>query len=285
MRHTRGGTEPDFTIEPSHGRDLPDLPDVPDTPDIEPSPCRDQPVVPNTPDPVGSRIAARHRSHAKVPREPDPEPYPGLETERSSTALRTQPGQRKGFTLVAALVAASAGLTGGLVWGLHLLPGSSTPRLVAPVGDSLNATRAQDFTSPGAIKSREPATDPDDPTELDPSLEGEGGLSESEEPEEDPSLDEEPSSAGDLDDLSSISGTGSARASRSAESSGGLDVGDSSPGRSDGATSGSGSRAGQQSRGEDYRRTPRYPDGASEYDRGPDRSRTRLPGLGGLSQR
>jgi len=68
--------------------------------------------------------------------------------------------------VVAALVAASAGISAGLAWGLHLLPHSHPAKTVLPVGDSHAAARIDGFTGPaggrpGRAFDRDMSLDPD----------------------------------------------------------------------------------------------------------------------------
>src|SRR5207253_1414070 len=88
------------------------------------------PVI-DIPAAVGHRAAVNQRILAKAHADP----------ESRSTLAGARSDQRNGFAAVAAVVAASVGVTASLVWGLHLLHPSPRSISVVPVDGSRAATR------------------------------------------------------------------------------------------------------------------------------------------------
>jgi hypothetical protein len=246
----------------------------------------------DVPDPVDTGAAVNQRIHAKVHVEP----------ESPSTMVRARTDQRKGFALVAAVVAASAGVSAGLVWGMHLLPHSPRSVSVVPLDGSQTAARMHD-SARGATDGLEstgypgPAVDPDQrPTPERGLDDSDGSLQDY--PSDDATLgaDQDSSSLTDPDESSGAPGSHSSGSSRSGTPTDGLDTGApaDSPGfgHPDGSAPTTGPRTRQQPQGYGYPSYSRYPDGGSSFPRDPDRSRPALPrvdqdsvpGLGGLSQ-
>ena len=204
----------------------------------------------------------------------------------SSLGLGAQGDQGKGFVVVLALVGASIGVTGALVWGLHLLPHSAPSTPVA----SLDTSRGIIVNHP----PRPARSGLGSTADRDPDAALEGGLDDPDDLGRSSSSTDDPLSADRADEGSSslsvpsdsadTTGSDSKLASRSGGSADGLDsgslYGSQSSGRANSSTSTPGSQSRPQPRGGAYPDSPSYPDGDSGYSRGPDRPRRGLPGVG-----
>jgi hypothetical protein len=203
--------------------------------------------------------------------------------------------------VVAAVVAASAGVSIGLVWGLHLLPHS--PRSVSVVPLDGSQTARMHGSARAATDGLDSTADPGAAVDPDQRPRGERGLDDSagsvqDYPSDDAKLGAGEDSSSLTDPAESIGAPGSHSSwtSRSGTPSDGLDAGvpEDGPGfgHPDGSAPTTGPQTRQQPRGYGYPSYSRYPDGESGFPRDPDRSRPTLPrvdqdsvpGLGGLSQ-
>jgi len=238
--------------------------------------------------PVGAGAAATERIPAKVHAESK---WPGRMAQPRSD-------RQKGFLVVAAVVAASAGVTTGLVWGLHLAAHSPHAVQIAPVDGSRATPRINGFAPP-TTHGLDSAGYPDATVDPDPATTAEPDLHDSDDPAlDDPNADatlRAGQNSSPLNDPSESIGVARANGGlRSGTPSDGPDTGapEVGPGldHSDGGTPSTGSQSLRQSRSGSYPNYGRYPDPGSDYPRDPDRSRRTLPrvdqdampGLGGL---